>query len=449
MTTLPSDHESETGLGLPDRPIERFTRPLQRFLHVEATSGIVLLAATAVALALANTAAAEWYRSFWDQTLRLGVDAFELSYPLSYWVNDALMVIFFFVVGLEIKREVAAGELSDRRKLALPVAAALGGAALPVGIFLLVSRDHDAGGGWAVPMATDIAFVVGCVALLGPRVPRGLKIFLLALAIVDDILAVLVIALFFTANLKLAWLAGAVIVLGLMVIMRVAGVRAISVYFVAGVAMWLCTLKSGIHPTVAGVVLGLMAPSQPWLRAETFKEVLAEAWQRMTGSEGADLSTMQRAAFGELAFAANEAVSPLERLETTLHPWVAFVIMPVFALANAGIALEASALSSPIALAVAAGLFVGKPVGITLAAWVVVKAGLAKLPTGVSWPMVASGSVLAGIGFTMAIFIAALGLEGDSLLAAKGGVLLGSAASAVIGMTALGLVLRSSRQRLP
>lgn len=444
MSANDEKHGEAEGLGLPGRHIERITRPLQRFLHIEAASGVILIAATAIALGLANSSFADAYRSFWDQSLRIGVDAFELSYPLWYWVNDALMVIFFFVVGLEIKRELTTGELSTPRKMALPIAAAIGGAVVPVSIFLLVSRGSDVGGGWAVPMATDIAFVVGCIALLGSRVPRGLKVFLLALAIVDDILAVLIIALFFTTTLNLAWLAGALVVLGLMVVLRLAGVRAVSVYFFAGTVLWLCTLKSGIHPTIAGVVLGLMAPSRPWLPLKTVLEILGTAWQRLSHTDETKGQTGQAAALSEVAFAADEAVSPLERLERALHPWAAFVIMPIFALSNAGVPLDPSALTQPLAYAVAAGLVVGKPLGITLSALIVVKLGFAQLPTGVSWPVVAGASVLGGIGFTMALFIASLGLEGDSLLAAKAGVLVGSAASATIGMTALYLLLRKS-----
>ena len=428
---------------LPSRPIERLARPLAHFLHIEASSGVVLLLCAIVAIIIANTGAADAYRGFWDHKLNVGIGDAQLDYPLWYWVNDALMSVFFFVIGLELKRELVAGELRDRRKVVLPVAAAVGGVLAPVGIFLALQGGEPGEQGWAIPMATDIAFVVGCMALLGRRVPHGLKVFMLSLAIVDDLLAVLVIAIFFTPHLSGAWLAAATGGVVVVVAMNRAGIRSVPFYWTVGVVVWLCTLKSGIHPTIAGVVLGLLTPARQWLD----RAVLLDAVEH-TRSVVADASpgdARERMALAELAFVSNEAISPLARLERDLHPWVAFVIMPVFALANAGVAVDVDSLGGGLSLAVAAGLVVGKPLGISLASLLVVKLGVARLPTGVTWPVLLGAGCLAGIGFTMALFIATLGLSEEPLRMAKQGVLLGSTASGLLGMGLLALALRASR----
>ena len=269
----------------PDRPIERLTRPLERFMHVQAAGGLVLLATTLLALGAANSPLAETYRRVWEQPLEVGLGRFTLAYPLWYWINDGLMAVFFFVIGLEIKRELVWGELRDRRNVVLPAAAAAGGVLAPVAAYLLLQPDLPGRAGWAVPMATDIAFVVGCLALLGPRVPAGLKIFLLSLAIIDDILAVLLIAIFFTTSINAAWLAGAAAGFGLTTLLNRLGVRPVTVYVLVGVGIWLCTLKSGVHPTVAGVLLGLLTPASAWLRSATLLEVVQRAVERLRGTD--------------------------------------------------------------------------------------------------------------------------------------------------------------------
>ncbi|MDQ3295629.1 MAG: Na+/H+ antiporter NhaA, partial [Myxococcota bacterium] len=252
--------------SLPARPVTRLTRPFVRFMHLQASGGIVLLAATMIALILANTSLATDYAAFWNRTFTVGVSGAELSYPLWYWVNDGLMAIFFFVIGLEIKRELIWGELRDRRNVVLPAIAALGGAIVPVAIYLLLQPSLPGRSGWAVPMATDIAFVVGCLAVLGSRVPPALKIFMLSLAIIDDILAVIIIAAVFSSSIDVIWLGGAIAGLAIVILLDKLAVRRIGLYVLVGVVVWLCTLKSGIHPTVAGVLLGLLTPARAWIR---------------------------------------------------------------------------------------------------------------------------------------------------------------------------------------
>ena len=425
---------------LPERPIQRLQRPLIAFTHIESASGIVLLVCTAIALLAANSSYAEAYSAFWDQELRFAIDDFVLAYPLWYWVNDGLMPIFFFVIGLEIKRELVIGELSDPKKVVLPVAAALGGVVVPVAIYLAFQLDEAGQRGWAVPMATDIAFVVGCLSLLGKRVPYGVTVMMLSLAIVDDLAAVLVIALFYTASIKTMWLAGGAAGLVVVAAMNRLGVRSVGLYVIVGTGVWLCTLKSGIHPTIAGVVLGLMTPATPWLGGQKFLGFLRHTDETLRREE--TTMAQARTMVADLAFASKEAVAPLSRIERALHPWSAFAIMPIFALANAGVPIHVEDMGAPVSLAVAAGLFFGKSIGIFGASWLTVKLGWASRPAGVTWPILGGAAFLGGIGFTMALFIASLGLSGDQLVAAKIGVIMGSFCSALAGMLILTAVTK-------
>lgn len=427
---------------LPERPIQRLQRPLIAFTHVESASGILLLVCTAIALIAANSPMAEAYAAFWNHEFRFSIADFELAYPLWYWVNDGLMPIFFFVIGLEIKRELVIGELSDSKKVVLPVAAAIGGVVVPVAIYLALQGGGEGQRGWAVPMATDIAFVVGCLSLLGKRVPYGVTVLMLSLAIVDDLAAVLVIALFYTTTIKMNWLAGAAVGLVVVAAMNRLGVRRVGLYVVVGIGVWLCTLKSGIHPTIAGVALGLMTPAVPWLGGPSFMGFLGHTHDTLRDAE----TTRARAELmvADLAFASREAVSPLSRIERALHPWTAFAIMPVFALANAGVPVAVESISTPVGLAIAGGLFIGKAAGIFGASWITVKLGWAERPAGVTWPILLGAAFLGGIGFTMALFIASLGLSGDLLVAAKIGVIMGSFCSAVVGMLILVAVTKKA-----
>jgi NhaA family Na+:H+ antiporter len=427
--------------ALPKTPVQRLVRPFVRFLHIESASGMVLLACTAVALFLANSPWAAAYDEFWHTHLRISIGGWSLDESLAHWVNDAFMTIFFFVVGLEIKRELVDGELREPKKAALPIMGALGGMIAPAGIYLAFQFGREGHSGWGIPMATDIAFVVGFLALLGKRAPLGLKVFLLALAIADDIGAVLVIALFYSSEIALLPLGLAAIGFALVYLCNRIGVRTMTVYVILGAGIWLAFFYSGIHPTVAGVMLGLMTPGSAWLGDTALREVIADAIDRLDGVVERRHAAERTKLAGEIKTTAQEAVSPLERLETALHPWVAFVIMPVFALANAGVRIEPAAFTEPVAIAVAAGLVVGKPLGIVLLSWLAVRAGWASLPSGINWRAMVGAGCLAGIGFTMSLFIAALALSGELLDAAKIGILAGSAVSAVVGMALLVMFL--------
>lgn len=414
----------------------KLTRPFVRFLQIEAAGGGVLLFCTVLALVLANIpATTEAFHHLWHTPTTIAFGEFALHQPLEFWINDGLMTIFFFVVGLEIKREIVHGELRDPRKAALPVLGALGGMLAPAGVYLLFASSGPGRNGWGIPMATDIAFVVGFLALLGKRVPAGLKIFLLSLAIADDIGAVLVIAVFYSTDLSLVFLGYGAAGIGLMLIMNRIGVRTVALYVLVGIVVWLCFLKSGVHPTIAGVIIGLITPTAAHFREDLMRLMLKQVTEDIN-REG-EIHEHQPGTLEALQFAAREARSPLERLETGLHPWVAFAIMPLFALANAGVVVEPAAVSSAVSLAVALGLVIGKPLGITLFCWLAVKMNIAKLPTGVNWPVMMGAGCLGGIGFTMSIFVAGLALKGDLLDAAKIGTLAGSCVSSILGCAIL------------
>jgi NhaA family Na+:H+ antiporter len=432
---------SERSIPLPEEPVDRILAPLARFLHVEAASGIVLLACTVAALILANSPWSDRFLAFWKTTVGFQIGSFEMRHSLQHWINDGLMAIFFFVIGLEVKRELVIGELRELRRAVLPIAAALGGMLAPAGIYLALQLGRPGQPGWGIPMATDIAFVVGCMALLGPRIPHGLRVMLLSLAIADDIGAILVIAVGYTEAVQ-----GGALLLGLLGIAAIftverLGVRSFPAYTLIGILVWLAFHQSGVHATIAGVILGLMTPARSYLSEGRFGEVLHRAGQVF---QGGGWKTERRRAekIRRFQWAARETIPPLEYLEHTLHPWVGFVIMPVFALANAGVPVHLSDLGAPVAMAVAAGLVVGKPAGIVLLSWLAVRLNVGKLPEGVTWRMIVAGGSLAGIGFTMALFIAGLAL-GDPLLldTAKIGVLMGSLLSATIGMALLALFL--------
>ncbi len=426
------------------RPVQKMTRPFKRFFHLEASGGLVLLGCTIIALLAANSPMASSYHTFWNQLFSLNIGDVGISYPLWYWVNDGLMVIFFFVIGLELKRELTTGELSEKHKIILPAAAAVGGAVTPAIIFLSMQYGGPAQNGWAIPMATDIAFVVGVLSLLGKRVPHSLKIFLLSVAIVDDLLAVSVIAIFFTETIHLTWLAMSVGGFGLIFLMNKMGVRNISVYVLVGTVIWLCTLKSGVHPTIAGVILGLMTPSISLINRKSVRSALESIGSMISRSDRVAIEKGEYALSNQVQFTLKESISPLERLETALHPWVAFVIMPLFALANAAVFLDMSSLKEPLSLAIILGLVLGKPVGILLASSVVIGVGWTKLPNNVNWLTMVGAGLLAGIGFTMSLFIASLALEGSLLEIAKGGILVGSGISMVLGS---GLLFVSLKKR--
>ncbi|MFH5805465.1 Na+/H+ antiporter NhaA [Alienimonas sp. DA493] len=429
--------ESAESIALPREPIHRLITPINRFLHVEAASGVVLLLCTVAALAAANSAVAAEYLAFWKTPVGISLGEFELRHSLKHWINDGLMAVFFFVIGLEVKREIALGELRDVRRAALPLAAAIGGMLVPAGTYLALRFGEVGQQGWGVPMATDIAFVVGCVAVLGRRIPSALRVVLLSLAIIDDIGAILVIAFGYTDSLNWVWLTAGVAGIAVVLAMQRLGVRSIGVYTLIGAFVWLGFHESGVHATIAGVILGLLTPARPYLEGGIGGELLRRASDVVHGG-GWEEEPHRAEKIRRVRRATRETISPLEYLIFLLHPWVAFVIMPIFALANAGVPFRVADATSPVALAVALGLAVGKPAGILSLSWLALKLGLAQLPRGVTWRHLAGGGYLAGIGFTMALFISGLAFEDEALLrSAKVGVLLGSLVSAVVGVAIL------------
>ena len=433
---------------------ELLLRPFQRFFRMEASSGLLLLGAALAALAWANSPLAESYFALWGTPVTFAAGGFTIAKPLLLWINDGLMAIFFFVVGLEIKREVMTGELAEPKKAALSVAAALGGMLVPAGLYVVVHAyfggTPEGAAGWGVPMATDIAFALGVLALLGSRVPLALKVFVTAVAIVDDLGAVLVIAVFYTEKLSVQSLAIAGAFLGACVLLNLAGVRKTWPYALLGLGLWVAFLKSGVHATIAGVLLALTIPSKRLIDAPDFllraQNLLAEFADDLKTNDRRSAPTRdQNDAVHSLEQAAEELGAPLPRLEHALHPFVAFVIMPVFALANAGVAINmaegggvAELFTQPITLGIVAGLVLGKQVGVLLFAWLASAIGLAVLPAGATWRQLWGVSLLCGIGFTMSLFIAGLAFaEPASLDAAKVGILAGSLVSGIAGALVL------------
>jgi NhaA family Na+:H+ antiporter len=428
---------------------ERAFSTISHFLHIEAVSGIVLLLAAAIALLWANSPVASSYHALWHMPVSIGLGSYVLSQTLHFWINDALMTVFFLVVGMEIRREIHEGALSNLRLATLPLAAAVGGVAVPALIYVALNGGALQRQGWAVPTATDIAFAVGVLALLGRSIPGSVRVFLLALAIIDDIVAVLIIALFYSGGLDYSGLliagAGILMVMG----MRAIGIGAAYVYILPGAILWIGLLKTGAHPTLAGVVLGLMTPVLPTRSRELPLEVASRAVS--------DLCTLAKAPapdaqgllmpLQQLRHAQREMLPPVTRVQMALHPWVAFVIMPLFALANAGVTLDGVDLSldgsQGVMLGVLLALVLGKPLGVVFASWLVVRLGWCRLPPGVTWPGVILVGLLAGIGFTMSIFIASLAFANPNLLsAAKLGVLLASLSAAILGLAWGGLQVR-------
>jgi len=424
-------HESPLP-GLPEQPVHRLTAPIARFLHVEAAGGVVLLAATLVALVLANSPLSERFLAIWETRVGFAIGGFAMDHSLKHWINDGLMAVFFFVIGLEVKREVVLGELREIKAAALPIVAALGGMIVPAAIYLALQKGQPGESGWGITMATDIAFVVGCMAVLGNRVPRSLRVLLLTLAIVDDIGAILVIAIGYTDSLSMVWLMRGFVGIAIVLLLGRIGVRNLGVYTVLGVLIWLAFHESGVHATIAGVILGLITPARSAVSHDLVTDTVDRA-RALMGGEGWNAASRYAVMRG-VEEASRESLSPLERLENSLHPWVSFLIMPVFALANAGVVMSTEALGDDVALAIIAGLLLGKPIGIVGFSWVATRMRLAQLPEGVSWPILTAGGFLAGIGFTMALFISSLALDETLLDTAKMGVLVASAAAATIGM---------------
>ncbi len=414
----------------------RIQGPARAFIHREGASGRLLLLAAVIALVWANSPWADAYERLWSHHVSVDLGFVQIDEDLRHWVNDALMALFFFLVTLEVKREILRGELSSRQKAALPVAGAIGGMVVPAALFLAFNAGTEHAHGWGIPMATDIAFAIGALAVVAKGAPAGLVTFLLALAVVDDIGAIAVIAVFYTEQIALLPALLAVGLVGVVLVAQAIGLRAISAYWVIGVLLWLAVLESGVHATIAGVLLGALTPSRPILDIRNFREYSLPLIERIEERSEAHNPDAEYA-LGELELLVRETESPLERLEHTIHPWSGYFVLPLFALANAGVPLDVDAmegaLSSSVTQGIFVGLFVGKPLGIVLAAFLAVRLGWASLPLNVTWGQVVGVGVLAGIGFSVSIFITDLAFEGAVADQAKMGIL---AATALAALTA-------------
>ncbi len=414
-------------------------QPLQQFIQTEASGGLVLLAAAVAALLWANLAG-DSYESVWHTRVTIGVGRWAISEDLRHWINDGGMTLFFFVVGLEIKREFVAGELRDPRAAALPLAAAIGGMVVPALIFLSVNAGSVSARGWGIPMATDIAFALGVLAIAGRGLPSGVRLFLLTLAIVDDVGAILVIAIFYSGQISFVPLITALGLLAMMVLLRRIQVRAGAVYAVVGIGVWLATFESGIHATIAGVALAFVTPASAFQRSRAVSEEARRVADETSDDPAPpDVDTPQ---WLHLARLSREAVSPLARLGQALHPWTSFVIVPLFALANAGVEIGGQRLnegvSMRLAIGIVAGLVVGKVAGIMLGSVLAVRFAGSRLPPGIGWTHLLGVAALGGIGFTVSLFIAGLAFTDESLLdTAKLSILAASVISGVLGSALL------------
>jgi len=445
-----SDKQADTRSTHPTSPPEAWHRAallarsvkgsIDSFLHIEASGGIALLAAAAIALLWANSPWGGSYDQLWHTHISIGIGEWRFDESLHFWVNELLMTVFFLVVGLEIKREIVEGALSDVRRATLPVAAAIGGMLVPAAIYLAINRSGSSQEGWGVPMATDIAFAIGVLSLLGRRVPATLRVLILAIAIIDDVGAIVVIALFYASGFAAEGLLIAAVGLLFLFLLLKIGVRPGLIFAIPIMVIWVGMLRSGIHPTIAGVIAGLSAPVRPWYGKEGFlqkaRNVLDE-FQSRIDQEHDDHELMKP--LNELDVARREALSPSLRAEVALHPWVAFLIMPLFALANAGVPLQGIDLqgagSMTVLVGVVLGLVIGKPVGIMLCSALVVHLRICTLPDGVNWRGVFVAGAGAGIGFTMAIFIAELAFTDVVMLSvAKLAILVATAMAALIAL---------------
>jgi NhaA family Na+:H+ antiporter len=423
--------------GLPPEFADRFTKPFARFLKIKAATGGMLLLATFAALILSNSAWSTPFLAFWETPIGLHFGSLDFTRSLRHWINDGLMTLFFFVVALELKRALVLGELRSLRVAALSFAGALGGMLVPAALYLALMTGQPGMHGWGTVVATDTAFVMGCLALLGSRIPPSLRLFLLSLAIFDDVGAILVVAVVGYGD-ALNWTALALGALGLAVVVVAAriGIRSAPVYFLLGGVIWFCFDASGIHPTLTGVVLGLMTSTHGWVSDKRLHSILGRVLSYPRGDHWSG-DTIDRGDLRRAGIAVTEALSPEERLEMTLHPWVGFAIMPIFALANAGVRISGADVGQPVAVVIFVGLVFGKPIGVLTLSGLAVRLGLATRPLDLNWSLLAAGSLLTGIGFTMSLFIAGLAYTPALLDAAKIGILTASVVSAAAGLLVL------------
>jgi NhaA family Na+:H+ antiporter len=433
-----------------EKSFDRILTPFEEFIHRQTTSGLLLMGAAVLALVVANGPLAEDYQHLIHTYISIGIGDWVLKMTLHHWINDGLMALFFFVVGLELKREILVGELAALRNAALPIGAAIGGMVVPALIYFAINPEGDVARGWGIPMATDIAFAIGALALLASRVPKALITFLVALAIVDDLGAVMVIAVFYTDTISLGPLAAAAGLFALLVVFNNSGIRKTMPYFIVAVFLWYALLQSGVHATLAGILGALSVPAVPKYNPERFSEHVRDLMQRFDASHQPGKSIMTndklRAVVQTLENGVHSVEAPLQRLEHVWHMPVAYLVIPIFALANAGIPLELGSLGDtlthPVMLGVSLGLVLGKFIGITGVCWLMLKLGVAVLPKDTRFSQIAGVSLLAGIGFTMAIFVAQLGFgtSEEILRMAKTGILAASLVAGVAGFIWLYLV---------
>jgi len=447
MSQTDKNSNNNSPKGSEDAPLEKVfdkvVSPFEEFIHKETSSGILLMLCAIIALIMANTAMLHMYEHTLHTSVGFNFGDWRLEKTLHHWINDGLMALFFFVVGLEIKREVLVGELSDPRQASLPIIAAIGGMVIPAGIYYAFNIGNESASGWGIPMATDIAFAVGVMVLLGSRIPKTLLTFLVALAIVDDLGGVMVIALFYTETIEFGPLSIAGLLLCVLIFFNRAGIRHPLPYFLIGLLMWLAMLKSGVHATLAGVLTALTIPASPKYEPGRFSDLVRKLMGRFDESYVPGQSIMrndaQRSILQTLENGVHLVETPLQRLEHSMHVWVAFLIIPIFALANAGIPIDWSkigeSLTHSVTIGVIAGLLLGKIIGIAGFSWVAIKFGWGSLPAGTSFAQIVGVSILGGIGFTMSIFIAELAFAGQTevLLLAKIGILFASILAGVIG----------------
>lgn len=425
-------------------PIERILNPIHKFIHQEFTGGIILFISVVIAIVWANSAWHESYHHLWEKSLAVSFSGVGLDQPLHIWINDGLMALFFFVIGLELKREFLAGELSTLKKASLPMVAALGGMLVPAFIYFLFNNNRASAGGWGIPMATDIAFALALLSLAGKSIPSSVKVFLSALAVADDLGAVIVIALFYTA--KIAFLP-LFIGFGLLLLLTLGnglGIRSTLFYLLIGICVWLCFLSSGVHATIAGVLVAFTIPARTKIDEQEYVSSLSAYMEQFKSAiplRGSLTTAEQHHTIEQIKQLSLDAETPLQKIEYALHPWVAFVIMPLFALANAGMVINGdffSTLLNPVSLGVAIGLLLGKFVGVFSFTWLMVKLNIADLPQSASWKHITGVAILAGVGFTMSLFITGLAFSDPQMVdESKYGILTASVVAGTLGILVL------------
>ncbi|MGY3214981.1 Na+/H+ antiporter NhaA [Mucilaginibacter sp. HD30] len=432
-------------------PIDKLIHPVNRFIHLEYTSGIVLFLGVVIALIWVNSPYSESYHHIWNIEFSFGFDKNVLSHPLHLWINDGLMAIFFFVIGLELKREFIAGELSTLSKASLPMVAALGGMLVPAGIYMAFNHGTAGEHGWGIPMATDIAFALALLSIAGKHIPASIKVFLSALAVADDLGAVLVIAFFYSSGIVWVPLLIGVGFLAILAVANVLGIRSSTFYLLIGFGVWVGFLLSGVHPTIAGVLVAFTIPARTKINEKQYSErlnKLSAAFDAEIPNCSSLTTPKQHDTIEHIKALSLAAQTPLQKIETALHPWVAFVIMPLFALANAGIVIGAdffAVLINPVSIGVTVGLVIGKFIGVLLFTWLLVKSGIGALPEGATWKHIIGVALLAGIGFTMSLFVSALAFDNVQMIdQAKYGILLASLIAGIAGV----IVLKAQRGRV-